>query len=382
MHISTLTRPCAIAMWDFSWLERRWEGSGYEDWARALDGLVERGYTAVRIDAFPHLLSQEVAAGVDREWDLLPVWNQHDWGAPGPVRIASPRRSLVEFIGLCRDRGVDVGLSTWYRQDTADSRMRLVEPRIQAGQWAAVLDVVVAEGLADSILYVDLTNEIPLPTYSPFLYANWNSTGIESRATPRMRDWITAAILAVRERHPGFDYCFSYAGEFMNPAGQDVSTFDLLELHIWMCSPEFSDFHQRIGYDLGASRFDPAGYPAMQRAEAEYRQAPGHWRGFLEAAIDAAATWSQTTGLPLVTTECWGPINYRDWPMLDWGWVKEVCEHGVGRALMTGRWKALATSNFCGPQFRGMWRDIDWHRRLTTAIKCAPLADFTQVGAR
>ena len=178
----------------------------------------------------------------------------------------------------------------------------------------------------------------------------------------------------LRERHPGFDYCFSYAGEFMNPVGQDVSTFDLLELHIWMCSPEFNDFHQRIGYDLGASKFDPAGYPAMQRAEAEYRKSPEHWRGFLDAAIDAAASWSRITGLPLATTECWGPINYRDWPMLDWGWVREVCEHGLDRALATGRWKALATSNFCGPQFRGMWRDIDWHRRLTSAIGKAAIA--------
>jgi hypothetical protein len=78
--------------------------------------------------------------------------------------------------------------------------------------------------------------------------------------------------------------------------------------------------------------------------------------------------------LPLATTECWSPINYRDWPMLDWGWVREVCEHGLDRALATGRWKALATSNFCGPQFRGMWRDIDWHRRLTSAIGKAAIA--------
>ena len=24
--------PRAITMWDFSWLERRWPGAGYEDW--------------------------------------------------------------------------------------------------------------------------------------------------------------------------------------------------------------------------------------------------------------------------------------------------------------------------------------------------------------
>jgi hypothetical protein len=44
-------------MWDFSWLERRWPGAGYEDWSQALDELVERGYEAVRIDAYPHLVA-------------------------------------------------------------------------------------------------------------------------------------------------------------------------------------------------------------------------------------------------------------------------------------------------------------------------------------
>ena len=45
--------PRAITMWEFSWIERRWPGAGYEDWDRALDELAERGYNAVRIDPFP-----------------------------------------------------------------------------------------------------------------------------------------------------------------------------------------------------------------------------------------------------------------------------------------------------------------------------------------
>jgi hypothetical protein len=27
--------PCAITMWEFSWIERRWPGAGYEDWDHA-----------------------------------------------------------------------------------------------------------------------------------------------------------------------------------------------------------------------------------------------------------------------------------------------------------------------------------------------------------
>jgi hypothetical protein len=76
-------RPLAISMWDFSWLERPWPGAGYEDWDRALDELAEPGYDAVRIDAYPHL----VATHPEREWTLLPGWDQHDWGAPARARV-------------------------------------------------------------------------------------------------------------------------------------------------------------------------------------------------------------------------------------------------------------------------------------------------------
>lgn len=30
-------------------------------------------------------------------------------------------------------------------------------------------------------------------------------------------------------------------------------------------------------------------------------------------------------------------------------------------------------SNFCGPQFAGMWRDVEWHKRLTSIIRSSPL---------
>ncbi|HEX2891357.1 cellulase-like family protein, partial [Vineibacter terrae] len=60
-------------------------------------------------------------------------------------------------------------------------------------------------------------------------------------------------------------------------------------------------------------------------------------------------------------------------PQLEWDWIKDICERGVRQAAATGRWTAIATSNFCGPQFVGMWRDVDWHREMTRAIRSAPV---------
>ena len=39
-RLHTIQHPLALTMWDFSWLERRWPGAGYEDWDLALDELV------------------------------------------------------------------------------------------------------------------------------------------------------------------------------------------------------------------------------------------------------------------------------------------------------------------------------------------------------
>jgi hypothetical protein len=47
----------------------------------------------------------------------------------------------------------------------------------------------------------------------------------------------------------------------------------------------------------------------------------------------------------------------------------------VEYAASKGRWVGIATSNFCGPQFVGAWRDVAWHRRLTAIIHKAPLAE-------
>jgi hypothetical protein len=64
-------------------------------------------------------------------------------------------------------------------------------------------------------------------------------------------------------------------------------------------------------------------------------------------------------------------VEYKDWPLLKWDWVKDLCYLGVQHAASTDQWLAIASSNFCGPQFVGMWRDKKWHQTVTHAIKNA-----------
>jgi hypothetical protein len=346
--------PLAITMWDFSWLERRWPGAGYENWDAALDELKTRGYDAVRIDAYPHFIH----FGASRTWELLPQWSVQDWGAPARCRIRV-QPELNQFIQKCGDRGLKVGLSSWFRQDIHDHRMRLDTPIQLGAAWKSTLDSIAADGLLRHIYYVDLCNEFPLDVWAPYV-----PKGLRRASAEGVR-WMAEPIALLKQHYPDLAYTFSFTSEYQTWEQQDVSMLDFLELHLWMT--HFSDFYQKVGYNY--ERFDTKGYDNLAlNAEATYKKDPAHWQDRLKYGIDLLSAWSVKSGKPLITTECWGLVDYKDFPMLNWGWIMELCELGVRYASSKGRWAAMATSNFCGPQFRGMWRDIAWHRRLTDVI--------------
>jgi hypothetical protein len=356
--------PRAITMWEFSWIERRWPGAGYEDWDQALDGLKERGYDAVRIDPFPHLL----AADPHKEWLLWPEWNTQDWGSPDVNRIVLAP-ALFEFIGKCRERGIKVGLSTWFRKDDADTRMKIASPEIMAANWIKTLDMIKEAGLIDSILYTDLCNEWPGEDWAPFMkplsYGQWTD--------PRSLDFMRKSIALVRAQYPSMPLFYSIATSASQLIGPKLDDFDLLDPHIWMVQQHDGEFYKLTGYNY--ERFDPKGYTNLSlKADQVYRARPKYWQESLVQGIDEFADASRKIKMPLITTECWAIVDYKDWPLLKWDWVKDLCALGAEHAAGTGRWLAIATSNFCGPQFVGMWRDVQWHQRLTRQIKSAEIA--------
>lgn len=353
-------RPLAITMWDFSWLERRWAGAGYEDWDKALDELKERGYDAVRIDAYPHLIH----AGAERVWELLPEWNTQDWGAPGRCRV-KVQPALNEFIGKCKRRGMSVGLSTWFRQDVDNQRLKIANPEGLGAVWKSALDSI-EPGLRDAILYVDLCNEFPLDVWAPFVPRGLRRASKEGAA------WMRTPIEMLRGAYPGYDYTFSITNQYETWREEDVTMHDFLEPHLWVT--HFSDFYRRVGYSY--ERFDPKGYDNMAlHAERIYRERREHWQERLKHGIDFLAEWSVAAKKALVTTECWSVVDYKDYPLLNWDWILELCGVGTRYAAAKGRWAAMATSNFCGPQFRGMWREVAWHREMTRVIHAGKLPE-------
>jgi len=349
-------------MWDFSWLERRWPGAGFEDWEVALSELTARGYDSVRIDPYPHLL----AAGPTDEYRLIPVWTQHDWGSPYAITVRV-HDALMDFLRACRRHGVGVGLSTWFRQDSKNHRLSIKTPEDHAAIWARTLELIDVAGLSDTLIYLDFCNEWPIPTWAPF-FTNTPGSRVADWHSLASMQWMERAIKALRPHAPTLDLTFSFTRDLLNPAklAADIGFLDFLEPHIWMTYT--TDFDQQIGYAL--QNFDPVGYELLAaRGPRHYWAEPKKWNQKLVDAIDILADWSKAKGKPMVCTECWGTVNYKDGPGLEWDWIRELCDIGTRHAIDTGRFVAVSTSNFCAPQFNGMWRDTNWHTSLTTHIK-------------
>ena len=358
-------RPRAITMWDFSWLERRWDGAGFEDWDSVLDELVVRGYNAVRIDAYPHL----VAAGATKKWTLNEVWNQQMWGSPD-LNIVQVQPMLNQFLEKCRERDIKVGLSSWYRQDTEGTVMKIDSPEKMADNWLKTLKTIEEGGLLDTVLYVDLCNEWPGNIWAPYFeklhpdvyWGQWHKEASWK--------WIKTALSMMKEAYPDIPFLFSFDNadveKYEEMSAKDY--LDLFEHHIWMVQQNGNEFYKEVDYRDG--RFSPEAYKkVVRKAEPLYREKPEYWQKLLTDKIELIADIAKKLKRPLATTECWGIVDYKDWPLLGWDWVKELCEIGTIKASQTGAWGAIATSNFCAPQFVGMWRDIKWHQRMTRIIK-------------
>jgi hypothetical protein len=376
LDISESSYPYAITMWDFSWIERRWPGAGYEDWDRALDELTQRGYNAVRIDAFPHL----VATDPSKEWTLIPVWSVEDWGSPASNKIVI-QPALNQFIAKCKERGIKVGLSSWFRQDADDVRMKITTPEIMAEQWIKTLEGIADDGLLDAILYVDLCNEWPGLFWAPYFKNTPPDLTWGGWYTEPSLLWMKKSVEMVREAFPDTPLTYSFDANEEQLRAKDVSFLDFLEPHLWMAQRNGQEFCKATGYEY--ELFNNKGYEALAKnGKRVYVERKQYWDELLTEKIRSTAEMSRKTGHPLMTTECWAVVNYKDWPLLEWDWIKEICALGVDTAASTGRWLAIATSNFCGPQFAGMWTDVEWHLKMTGMIRNSvveeSLMEYTQ----
>lgn len=371
-----------VTMWEFSWLTRR-QGleAEYADWDRVLDEAAGRGYDTIRIDAFPHLIASGPEGELVERFTVLPQGPLFMWGNHEPVEV-EPRAALVEFITKVRERGMHVGLSTWFNDDALHRAEAVATPDDYARIWLETLDLLADADLFDAVRWVDLCNEFPTGKWAngayPLIFDGADPADPFPAVSPwspearaRIQQYLDEGIGPLRETYPELRYTFSFeAVSGVHARELDTSALDLGEIHVWLSSDiEFLGASGQLGVLL---EVDPEALPAhAEKAPEVYFADRDKWLSRLEGLIDDWATWAAERELPLITSEAWGPINYDDVESIpgttEWDWVKDVCAEGVRMAIAKG-WHGICTSNFAQPHFEGMWSDLAWHREQASRI--------------
>ena len=378
----------AVTMWEYSWMVQR---SGlqaeYADWDRVLDELVERGYNCIRIDAHPHLLAAGPNGSVANQFTMLPIDARFMWGNHKAVTV-NPRQDVIEFMQKAKARGIYVGLSSWYNDDTTHRKLMVRSPADYVRIWQETLDLIDAAGLLDCVVWVDVCNEFPLPSWALEPYkaifdqkkvatgltaGMWRlAPGWSQSAITRFGEYLTESVQGLKCRYPHLRYTFSFQGIGSSSVVKaDASALDLGEPHIWSTDDLWWMFRSGMLKSQGQDPLKGMATYARQ-AVRNYPRYRARCRRVLEQRMDFWKSWAARYKLPLVTTEGWTAVLYEDispnGQAGEWAWFKDVAEYAVETALRKG-WQGICTSNFCEPHFEGMWKDVAWHRRLTTMIR-------------
>lgn len=397
MRLNEIKKPLAITMWDSSWLRRRYAGGGFESFDDALDELVERGYNAVRIDAFPHMIAN-TPEGTNSERFLDPTGVSHQrygfaqWGSPWTVYVY-PKRDIVDFIKKCEQRNVYVILSTWLKP-TIEPRNEWIEG---AGDlvrvWDETLHFLEENNCLNNVIGVDVQNEFPYGGCNMWLFNQMERLKNNSEArTEFYRNYFNTVISELKKRWKNISFFASSNHTFLKEdRDMDYSEFDGLDVHVWAMCEELEKFGEveeayqsiselgdpgrlytyegnfystglkRIPGDINFERYNNIIQQAWQKNRNFFKE-------WMEEQIAFVAEQGKKYGIPYGCTEGWGTVCWAEHPLLTWDLIKDA---GLIAADLGRRYgySFNCQSNFCAPQFITLWRDVDYHREITGIIK-------------
>ncbi len=388
-RLHELRKPVAIAMWDFSWILRHHRFGSFEDWDAVLDGLLERGYNAIRMDAMPQFVAADTDGNVQEEFFCVKDgWKPSLWGNDVSMHIR-PREALLEFLPKCYERGIHVGLSSWFLPHGAGRKAIFQEEGGLLRSWIETLEFLDQNGLLDQALYVDVLNEYPFwhgyvwlksqldarsdvkkfkednpEAHIPDVVPDESSGGMNPVQRDFYNNFAKSTLNSLKKHWSGLPFYVSLDSG-MPLANIDLQAFDGLDYHVWfvhgaMGSTGYGNIHE-MKDDKEFYKI----YPDMMHYWKEHRNELIEW---MEGRISVISTAAHKQGIPCGNTEGWGPISWIDHPALGWEWVKESAEICCDLAVKHGC-KFICTSNFTHPHFKGMWDDVTWHRKITDRIK-------------
>ncbi|MDX2442198.1 MAG: cellulase-like family protein [Bacteroidales bacterium] len=394
IDLMEMENPVAITMWDYSWLLRHHKYGDFEDWDKVLDGLVERGYNALRIDCFPHMIASDNSGNIQEEFlHIRETYKPALWGNDYTMR-SQPRNGLIEFLTKCKERGIYIGLSTWFMSHGTERNLETKSVSDFVRVWDETLTFIQENNLLQNIIYVDLINEYPL-----WHGLEWFKTEMNHRTNEKLfkennpdanvpddvfikrkgvaytplqieffQRFIDDSITQLKAKWPNLRFFASFPGA-ADIYSVNISKFDAIDPHFWFV--HHGDFNKKTSLsDLHMFRSEK-----QLHFEENYMKVLAYWNlnkkeltNWMEFRIKIAADLVKKYNIPVGNTEGWGAVFWQDHPLTGWEFIKEAADVSVELAIKHN-YRFICTSNFTHPQFKGMWEDVKWHQQITSRIK-------------
>ncbi len=352
-------RRVTVVMWDFTFLTRHVKGGSFEDYDRVLDEVADRGYNTLRLDPLPHVVDLAkpdtiYSRPANVKQPLIPWDGPHAF--EGPVG-----KWLIEFMEKVLKKGLYYCLSAWsytFDQGVRPQNLRDITEcwKVQLREWKKRFGF-------QNCIYVDLSNEYPY-----FLNGHLERT-IEEYNGRWSPEWnrninqeVNSCLREMREEFPELRFMVSVHGD-VKWIDVDLE-LDAMDIHFYAdADPRFCG---RTLFDKNYDEYfrDESLFKDFSnRCMASHKAMAPMYRARQRSKLAAFANWSQTSGIPLITTESWASWYYIDHRDLDWSWLLEWAEWSVEDAIDHKMW-GWTPHNYCQPQFEN-WKDVRWHRRLT-----------------
>lgn len=388
--LDKLKKPLAIAMWDFSWILRHHRYGEFENWEKVLNELAERGYNAIRLDVMPQYVASDTDGRITEEFrSVKNGWTPAKWGNDFTMSFR-PREALLEFLPLCIKYGFRLALSGWFINHNTGQRGIFTEEGGALRAWSETLAFLQQHNLLDdNVIYIDLLNEYPkyhgydwfkkemnargdinqfrINNPNAFVPDNLdmdNTAGYNRLQMEFMHRFGNELIQKMKARFPAFPYQMSVT--YTTPLDSiDISQFGTLDYHLWFTAAADIPNWRALG-GIDQSKDNRAAFRELLLFWKEKKPEMTQW---MDKAITAVSGKAQQHNITCGNTEGWGPVGWLDHPELDWNWVKEAADIAVDLAKKHSNYKYICSSNFTHPQFKGIWEDIKWHRKITSKIK-------------
>ncbi|MBN2292442.1 MAG: hypothetical protein JXM70_08465 [Pirellulales bacterium] len=362
-----------IAMWDFSWLYCHYPGGSFEDFDKVTDELIERGFNTVRIDAFPLVVGQLIAE--KKKTFKVPADPLRTWGPSEKEYSYNVVRDLIAFMTITKEKGINVILSSWGIGDR-----KPYSDRAQFWKaWETVLDILQERGLLEHVMYVDFDQEFPY--FTPFADEiqrlsktpppkNANQPNAMQQAGAGkgawnyaqrafIKDYFESTLAHFHKKYPGIRFTFSLTNFWPEIRSLKPVGLDVLELHIWIKG----QLDEYTGFNKLKKDRDPANdYKAYMAGIREALKHQDSLRNHMKQQMQTASSWAKELGVPLTTTEAWGPWWHMDHPDLEWDWLYDWCEYCMGLSSEYEFWGSTPW-NYSHPYWKN-WDNIEWYRKV------------------